>query len=840
MPNFKKLLPTLGLCVWYNCLALAQTTDISGVINFYTEAKSINCNSIKVANSAGFNKGDKVLIIQMQGAVVDLSNSSRFGEITDFNNAGNYEFGVIEVVVGTELILQNFIQKKYTISGKVQVVRVPQYVDAKVTGLLKAKAWDGTTGGVLVFEVAGTLTLNADMDVSGAGFKGGQASKDYYNGCSSGDYYYPIASGEGGTKGEGIATYNTSIYGAGRGAIANGGGGGNHVNAGGGGGSNAATGGIGGKQWLGCPSILIGGVGGHNLNYSNTIYRVFMGGGGGGGQQNNSNGNNGTNGGGIIIISANKLEGSNFNILANGNDNTFLCANDGAGGGGAGGSVLLNINSILNINIYVKGGNGGSVNSNSGCHGTGGAGSGGLLWTNVNLTGTNVNLKGGAAGMITDAAAPCYATSYGAEAGQIGQMLNNLSFPALGSSKKDVYDSKQICKGDFYILNGKKYTQPGNYTDTIRYKSGCDSIIVHLELDVGNAQHFASAKICEGESYKLPGGNFVSIQGRYNDTIKNAFGCDSIITTTLSVGKKYLVTQNYIVCEGAIHKLPGGRIINTPGTYTDTLKSMPGCDSIIGSVINYVPNPKADFKVKHVTCYGLNDGEILVTAASGITPYTFGLKEIGTKLTGDFNNLFAGNYHYKVSDANNCVDSGLVNISQPDRILIMANPTVAIIDEGQVVQYNTTCNYTYTGLTWSPDSFLSCSACFNPFSKPTQNVIYTITAQSLINGVTCFDDTTVRIYVEHLPHFPNAFTPNNDGLNEVFKLVGVNLENLSDFDFKVFNRYGEIIFKTNNPLDGWNGKYQDAELQNGVYGYVIYYKSLKASFMKSGNVTLLR
>lgn len=840
MPDFKKLILALIFCVWCTRLASAQTTDISGVINFYTEVKAINCNSIKVANSAGFSKNDKILIIQMQGALVNLSNSAQFGEITDYNNAGNYEFAVIESVVGTELILQNLVQKKYTLSGKVQAVRVPQYVDAKVTGLLKATAWNGSIGGVLVFEVAGKLTLNADMDVSGAGFKGGQASKDYYNGCSSGDYYYPIASGEGGTKGEGIATYNTSIYGAGRGAIANGGGGGNHVNAGGGGGSNAGNGGTGGKQWLGCPSILIGGVGGYILNYSNSVNKVFMGGGGGGGQQNNSNGSSGTNGGGIIIITANSLVGNNFNILANAIDISIPCANDGAGGGGAGGSILLNINACNNINIYAKGGNGGSVNSSSGCHGTGGAGSGGVLWTSIALNGTNINLKGGKAGMITDASAPCYATSYGAQDGQNGQTLSKLTFPALVTAKKDIYENKLICQGEFYLLNGKKYTQPGNYTDTFRYKSGCDSIIVHLKLDVSHIQSYANAKICEGDFYKLPAGKLVSIAGRYNDTFKNALGCDSIITTTLSVGKKYLVTQNYIVCEGAIHKLPGGRIINTPGTYTDTLKSMPGCDSIIVSVINYVPNPKADFKVKHVTCYGLNDGEILVTAASGITPYTFGLKEIGTKLTGDFNNLFAGNYHYKVSDANNCVDSGLVNISQPDRILIMANPTVAIIDEGQVVQYNTTCNYTYTGLTWSPDSFLSCSACFNPFSKPTQNVIYTITAQSLINGVTCFDDTTVRIYVEHLPHFPNAFTPNNDGLNEVFKLVGVNLENLSDFDFKVFNRYGEIIFKTNNPLDGWNGKYQDAEVQNGVYGYVIYYKSLKASFMKSGNVTLLR
>jgi gliding motility-associated-like protein len=66
---------------------------------------------------------------------------------------------------------------------------------------------------------------------------------------------------------------------------------------------------------------------------------------------------------------------------------------------------------------------------------------------------------------------------------------------------------------------------------------------------------------------------------------------------------------------------------------------------------------------------------------------------------------------------------------------------------------------------------------------------------------------------------PNAFTPNNDGQNDVFKIKNITDERL--IDFKVFNRWGTILFRTTDPNVGWDGTNKGQPQPIGVYGYVI-------------------
>lgn len=85
---------------------------------------------------------------------------------------------------------------------------------------------------------------------------------------------------------------------------------------------------------------------------------------------------------------------------------------------------------------------------------------------------------------------------------------------------------------------------------------------------------------------------------------------------------------------------------------------------------------------------------------------------------------------------------------------------------------------------------------------------------------------------------PNSFTPNDDGLNDIFQVKGINFEK---FDISIFNRWGELIYQTNDPLSGWNGKYKGSECQQDVYVYLIRYYNLKSRvFQKVGHITLIR
>jgi len=431
----------------------SQNTNISGVINVYTPVISIpasNCiDSFSVGSTTGFNIGDSILIIEMQGASIDTSNTITFGTILNYGNAGNFEFGKISSIVGNTIILNGPLLRSYDTAGKVQLVSFPQYVNATVTATLNAQAWNGTTGGVLAFSVSGNLTLNSNIDLTGTGFRAGAVSPNYTAG-----YFYQfcfgIAPGRGGQKGEGIKGYIVN-KGYGRGPQANGGGGGNDVNTAGAGGGNYGRGGHGGYAYQVAPDTLWG-MTSKNLDTGITHNKIFLGGGGGGGQQNNSDGTSGENGGGIIIIHANTIIGNNDSIKSNGVDNNLLATIDGAGGGGGGGTILIQVpNFSTNLTIQVKGGKGGDEVYALQCHGNGGGGGGGVIETPLASFPGNVTtiVSGGLRGNGT-----CYNTAGDAANGDSGRVIFNWVNPLIVSGNSQ----DTICSGQSIQIGTTGFT----------------------------------------------------------------------------------------------------------------------------------------------------------------------------------------------------------------------------------------------------------------------------------------------------------------------------------------------------------------------------------------------
>lgn len=108
----------------------------------------------------------------------------------------------------------------------------------------------------------------------------------------------------------------------------------------------------------------------------------------------------------------------------------------------------------------------------------------------------------------------------------------------------------------------------------------------------------------------------------------------------------------------------------------------------------------------------------------------------------------------------------------------------------------------------------------------------------------CYDTATVRIISELLVtyHLPNAFTPNDDSRNEIFKGIGF-FEGMTNFQLSIWNRWGEMIFETNDPNEGWNGRKNNAGPveQNGVYVVVVkYVDPAGMQVNQKGFVTLIR
>lgn len=417
-----------GVTVSLMSLFLAPSVSaqsITGTINTYTQVTAVAGNVVTVASAAGIVAGDRILIIQMQDADVDLTNTASAGSIVCYNHSGKFDFGIVASVSGNNVTLVTTPCRTYNPARRVQLIRIPNHANPTVTGTLTCPAWNGTTGGVLVLQTPGTLTLNANIDVSGLGYRGGATSCNALN-CTQANFWYATATCNSAEKGEGIGMQVAGTT-AGRGRLANGGGGGNSVNAGGGGGGGQGIGGPGGNEWGGCGGTANGGQSGVNLVALNSgCERAFMGGGGGGGQSNASEGTGGGNGGGLVIIVANTIVGNGFTIRSVGNT-AGNAAHGGAGGGGAGGSVLIYCPTYTGtLNVNVSGGKGGDNTGDGGNPvGPGGGGGGGLLWVSTAALPGNVvvTANGGATGNMTTGG------THSATAGAAGAALTGLPVP---------------------------------------------------------------------------------------------------------------------------------------------------------------------------------------------------------------------------------------------------------------------------------------------------------------------------------------------------------------------------------------------------------------------------
>ncbi|GJM33752.1 MAG: hypothetical protein DHS20C18_27530 [Saprospiraceae bacterium] len=385
---------------------LSAQEVISGIINEYAAVSELDSctNTLTLDDASVFQEGMPVLLMQMQGATLSTVNNAEFGRVLDPKGAGWYERNEIVSIAGNVVTLGNQLIHPYDPAGKLQLISIPTYEDAFVDALLTAQPWNGQTGGVLILEVNNMLILDSNIDVSGLGFRGGSADVIPENNCAfttnANNYGYSPTDWRGAHKGEGIGIVPIHQS-TGRGAQANGGGGGNDHNSGGGGGSQIGMGGQGGENreptFFGCDGLYPG-LGGKAL--SDLDERFFMGGGGGAGHENNNVSTAGGRGGGIAIIIAKEYLGNGYMVKANGIDGNDT-AGDGAGGGGGAGTVVLLAETALGLHLEANGGNGGFINNGNAnrCIGPGGGGGGGRILSNLPLLVPIITFLPGTAGM---------------------------------------------------------------------------------------------------------------------------------------------------------------------------------------------------------------------------------------------------------------------------------------------------------------------------------------------------------------------------------------------------------------------------------------------------------
>ncbi|MFK7908800.1 MAG: gliding motility-associated C-terminal domain-containing protein, partial [Chitinophagales bacterium] len=140
--------------------------------------------------------------------------------------------------------------------------------------------------------------------------------------------------------------------------------------------------------------------------------------------------------------------------------------------------------------------------------------------------------------------------------------------------------------------------------------------------------------------------------------------------------------------------------------------------------------------------------------------------------------------------------------------------------------------------TWSASTDeLLCENCEVLIASPLQNTNYSVIVTDEY-GCTAATGVSVRVESNEQAMVPNAFSPNGDGVNDRFFVVG---QNIAEIDFQIFNRFGERIFQTARLEDAWDGTYKNQKLDIGAYPYyvLVTYLSGEQDLLR-GNVTLIR
>ncbi len=363
-----------------NSITVSNISDLAGSASL--------ANATNMFSNDAIQAGDLILIIQVQGADISTADDATYGDITAYNNTGNYELLQVSSVATNTISICGTIANAYSQGGRnrSQVIRIPRLstltVSAGVT--LSAKPWDGTSGGIIAIEASGNVVIDGTVSANAAGFRGGTDPSGATSsaGATVISIYRTTATGTSAGKGESIAgtvSDYASLNGAnGRGAPANGGGGGNGHNAGGGGGANAAlAGSLAGYNGTGTKpnrTTPTDWNAAWNLESAGFATNISPGGGRGG-----------------YTYSANNLDAI---TIAPGTSTWGGDFRDNVGGFGG-----RPLNNAGNTKVFLGGGGGGGDGNNS-ATGTGGGNGGGIiiLLCNGSLSGSGSLTANGAAG----------------------------------------------------------------------------------------------------------------------------------------------------------------------------------------------------------------------------------------------------------------------------------------------------------------------------------------------------------------------------------------------------------------------------------------------------------
>ena len=177
-------------------------------------------------------------------------------------------------------------------------------------------------------------------------------------------------------------------------------------------------------------------------------------------------------------------------------------------------------------------------------------------------------------------------------------------------------------------------------------------------------------------------------------------------------------------------------------------------------------------------------------------------------------------YLFIASNAFNCRDTAFTKVNLIKQPLVSAGPDREII-AGNSIHLNATISGLYQSYWWTPIQYMTNLQSLQPIVNPPMDIDYVLYVEAL-NSCGLPSDT-VHVHVFAQIFIPNAFTPNNDMVNDTWNIPA--LSAYKNFELVVLNRYGEAVFRASNSNKLWDGKYKGKEQPEGAYTYFLDLKN---------------
>lgn len=277
------------------------------------------------------------------------------------------------------------------------------------------------------------------------------------------------------------------------------------------------------------------------------------------------------------------------------------------------------------------------------------------------------------------------------------------------------------------------------------------------------------------------------------------------------------------------------RTVYFPGTYW--VSYFEGCTIVVDTYhVEFVPIPEV-----RPLYYGC-DGDISVTVEyqneCEYELFRYGSNNrISSVKSHSFtvNGLYAGEYSLRIKASPICdtiIKIQLISYPKPD---LTVSPQDTTIRYGERVTLHADGARLYT---WWPVASLDTSITGSPLASPLETTKYIVTG---INDYGCRDTAHIVVNINHTKPYllPNAFTPNGDGLNDIFHIEGIADKEIRLFE--VYNRYGELMHAEYRSNKGWDGTYKGKPCDAGTYFYMLETDGTDGSSNRfKGDITLLR